>query len=104
MAAQPAAHHRRGGTLATAAGYLGLSPAQLRSELRSGKSLAEIANATRGKSKAGLIGALEAAPKERLAAAAANLPSGSPPRSTGRAAGRAAARRALGGRRRATSA
>ena len=72
MAAQPAAHHRRGGTLATAAGYLGLSPVQLRSELQSGKSLAHIADATSGKCKAGLIAALKAASKQRLAATAAS--------------------------------
>ncbi|MGD0453129.1 MAG: hypothetical protein ABSB69_05990 [Solirubrobacteraceae bacterium] len=75
MAAQPAAHHRRSGTLATAAGYLGLSPAQLRRELKSGKSLADVANATSGKSSASLIEALEAAQKQKLAAAAAALPS-----------------------------
>jgi hypothetical protein len=74
MAAQPAAHHRRGGTLATAAGYLGSSLTQLRSELKSGKSLAAIANATSGRSEAGLIAALEAAGKQRLDAAAAKLP------------------------------
>jgi energy-converting hydrogenase Eha subunit B len=74
MAAQPAASHHRGGTLATAAGYLGTSPAQLRSELQAGKSLAAIADATPGKSEAGLIAALEAASKQRLAAAVANLP------------------------------
>jgi hypothetical protein len=75
MAAQPATHHRKGGTLATAAGYLNVSPAQLRSELKSGKSLAEIANETGDKSDAGLIAALEAAQKEKLAAAAASLSS-----------------------------
>jgi hypothetical protein len=75
MAAQPAAHHRRGGTLATAAGYLGVSAAQLRSELRSGRSLAQVADATSGRSEAGLIAALEAAGRERLSAAAAKLPS-----------------------------
>jgi hypothetical protein len=85
MAAQPAshphAHHhhrkgqhkRRGGLLTTAASYLGTSPAQLRSELSSGKSLAEIANATSGKSSQGLIEALEAADKRRLASVAARL-------------------------------
>jgi hypothetical protein len=81
MAAQPAGHrhshgHRgsaRGGALVSAAGYLGVSPAQLRSELRSGRSLAEIANATSGRSSAGLIEALEAAQREKLAAAAVNL-------------------------------
>jgi hypothetical protein len=75
MAAQPAAHHRAGGALATAAGYLGVSPTQLRSELQSGRSLAQIADATAGKSEAGLVAALEAAGRERLSAATAKLPS-----------------------------
>jgi hypothetical protein len=75
MAAQPGARHHRRGPLATASGYLGVSTAQLRSELRSGKSLAEIADATAGKSDAGLIAALEAAGKEKLTADAAKLPS-----------------------------
>jgi len=83
MAAQPssAAHHhagahRRGhGTLATAAAYLGLSTAQLlRSDLQSGKSLAQLAAGVPGKSTAGLIEALEAADRQKLAAAAAALP------------------------------
>ncbi len=52
-----------------------MSPTQLRSELRSGKSLAQIADATSGRSEAGLIAALEAAGRERLSAAAAKLPS-----------------------------
>jgi hypothetical protein len=101
MAAQPASHHRTRGALATAAAYLGSSPAQLRSELRSGKSLAQIANATSGRSQAGLIAALEAAFKEKLAADAANLPSritaevdrvGLPTPRPGRASGRGLAR------------
>lgn len=82
MAAQPssAAHHRLsahrhgGGTLATAAAYLGLSPAQLRSDLQSGKSLAQVAASAPGKSAAGLIEALEAADRQKLTAAAAALP------------------------------
>jgi hypothetical protein len=84
MAAQPASHprshhhhkgqhHRNGGLLAAAASYLGSSPAQLRSELSSGKSLAQIADATSGKSSQGLIQALEAADKQKLATAAASL-------------------------------
>jgi len=79
MAAQPAskhqatAHHHKRGTLATAASYLGFSAGQLRKELYSGKSLAEIANATNGKSSSGLIAALEASDKQKLAAAAASL-------------------------------
>ncbi len=75
MAAQPASHHRKGGALATAAAYLGVSPAQLTDELRSGKSLAEIADATGRKSEAGLVEALESAAKEKLAVATASLPS-----------------------------
>ncbi len=78
MAAQQSTktHHRKGppGPLVTAAGYLGLSTAQLRSELQSGKSLAEIANSTPGKSKAGLVQALESADRRKLAAAAARVP------------------------------
>ncbi len=85
MAAEPATHHgtrnhrarrsARMGVLTTAASYLGSTPAQLRSELRPGKSLAEIANATAGKSAAGLIHALEAVERAKLATASANLPS-----------------------------
>jgi len=77
MAAQPGKHHHqrahharragartstgaKRGALAGAAAYLGVSTAQLHSELKGGESLAEIANATSGKSEAGLIAALEA--------------------------------------------
>jgi hypothetical protein len=78
-AAQPSAkaHHRKGHTspLLTAARYLGLPTAQLRSDLRSGKSLGEIADATAGKSVAGLIEVLEAAGRQKLAAASSRLPS-----------------------------
>jgi hypothetical protein len=78
MAAQPSAstHHHKGhrGPLVTAAGYLGLSTSQLRSDLQSGKSLGEIASATVGKSQAGLIEALEAAGRKKLAAASSRLP------------------------------
>lgn len=80
MAAQPSssrhahhAHHHRLATLATAAAYLGLSEAQLRSELQAGKSLGEIANATPGKSEAGLEQTLEAADRQRLATVSAKL-------------------------------
>jgi hypothetical protein len=56
------------GKLAVAAtGYLGVTAAQLRSELRSGSSLAQIADATPGKSSAGLLDALVSARKQRLA-------------------------------------
>ncbi len=53
-----------------AAQYLGLTPAQLQSDLRSGKTLAQVADATSGKSQAGLIAALESARRARVAAAA----------------------------------
>jgi hypothetical protein len=54
-----------------AAGYLGVAPMHLREALRSGKTLAQIADATPGKSSAGLRDALVAARKERLAHAVA---------------------------------
>jgi hypothetical protein len=60
--------------LAAAATYLGISPAQLTSELGSGKTLAQIADATAGKSAAGLTETLIAARKARLAAVTAKLP------------------------------
>ncbi len=76
MAAQPAHrhHHHKGSVLASAASYLGVSQSQLKSELRSGKSLAQIANASADRSAAGLIAALESTDKQKLAAAAASLP------------------------------
>jgi len=52
---------------AAAAGYLGITAAQLRGDLRSGKTLAQIADATPGKSSAGLVDALVVARKQRLA-------------------------------------
>lgn len=67
-------HRGRARDLAAAAGYLGIPPAQLSSELSSGKTLAQIADASTGKSAAGLIEALIAARRARLAAAAARLP------------------------------
>jgi ribosomal protein L10 len=54
-----------------AAGYLGVTPGQLRAELKSGRTLAQIANATPGKSADGLVQALVAAAKARLDAAVA---------------------------------
>jgi hypothetical protein len=58
--------------LHVAAQYLGISPQTLRSDLRSGKSLAEIAGSTPGKSVAGLKSAILAAAKTRLDAAVKN--------------------------------
>jgi hypothetical protein len=76
MAAQPGTSHRRQprGALATAAAYLGTSAHQLRGELGSGKSLAQIAGAG-GKSVGGLTRTLEAAAREKLKHAQADLSS-----------------------------
>jgi len=60
--------------LPAAASYLGLSPTQLEAELRSGRSLAQIAESTPGRSVAGLIEALIARKRERLSKLAATLP------------------------------
>jgi hypothetical protein len=59
--------------LAAATGYLGISEAQLRSEMQSGQSLAQVANATSGKSAAGLIEALVAEKRRHIAAVSASL-------------------------------
>jgi hypothetical protein len=53
------------GRLDAAAGYLGLTHAQLRTELENGKSLAQIAK-DQGKSVQGLIDALVASAKQKL--------------------------------------
>jgi hypothetical protein len=53
------------GRLDAAAGYLGLTDAQLRTELENGKSLAQIAK-DHGKSVQGLIDALVASAKQKL--------------------------------------
>lgn len=57
------------GARAGVARYLGISPAMLRSERQSGRSLAQIASSTPGRSVAGLKAAIIAAQKARLAAA-----------------------------------
>jgi hypothetical protein len=72
-------HHRhahagaRHGLLAVASGYLGIPVGQLRGDLASGKTLAQIADATPGKSEAGLVSSLMAAGKQRLQSAAGRL-------------------------------
>jgi hypothetical protein len=60
---------RGGGDLAAAATYLGVSQADLLTSLQSGKTLAQVAGATNGKTATGLIDALVAAGKAKLAAA-----------------------------------
>jgi hypothetical protein len=56
----------RGGVLHVATSYLGLSVGQLKTQLHDGKSLADIANATPGKSSGGLVDAITAALKTKL--------------------------------------
>lgn len=46
--------------------YLGLQPAQIRADLRAGQTLAQIADATPGKSASGLVSAIMAAIKTKL--------------------------------------
>ena len=54
------------GGLAAATTYLGISESELRTQLASGKTLAQIADSTNGKSAAGLIDAMVAAQKKQL--------------------------------------
>jgi hypothetical protein len=56
-----------GDDLAAAAGYLGSTTANLLTQLQSGKTLAQVATATTGKSTAGLVAALVAAEKTEIA-------------------------------------
>jgi hypothetical protein len=57
------------GGLSAAASYLGLSQQQLFAQIQSGKTLAQIANSTSGKSASGLIDAMVAEQKSNLDAA-----------------------------------
>jgi len=59
------------GEMAVAASYLGITRSQLRSDLGSGRTLAQVANATSGRSAAGLIDVLVKARAAKLAAAVA---------------------------------
>jgi hypothetical protein len=70
--AAPASGVAGGANLSVAAGYLGVSAMRLREELRAGQSLAQIANATHGKSTAGLIDVLVSAKKAKLEASVAS--------------------------------
>ena len=67
--AYAAEHHSRAGVFYVAKSYLGLSREQLKTQLRDGKSLADIANATAGKSASGLVDAITAALTTKLDAA-----------------------------------
>jgi hypothetical protein len=64
--------HGPGPGLDAAATYLGISQTSLFTQLRSGKTLAQVANATSGKSAAGLIAALVADAKQHFGT---NVPS-----------------------------
>jgi hypothetical protein len=66
---RPPGFERHGGDLEAAASYLGLSAQALQDQLRAGKTLAQIADATSGKSAAGLIDALVKQEQDKLAAA-----------------------------------
>lgn len=55
-----------GGLVSAAASYLGLTSIQLQEQLRGGKTLAQIADATPGKSEAGLVAAMLAAVKAKI--------------------------------------
>ena len=55
-----------GGSFQAAASYLGLSTAQIFQELQSGKTLAQIADATSGKSASGLIDAMVKAEQQQI--------------------------------------
>ena len=74
----PGGPHGRGG-LEAAATYLGLSESALQTQLQSGKTLGEIAEATSGKSKAGLIAALVAAETANIEARVTDLVNGKLP-------------------------
>ncbi|HXR29145.1 MAG TPA: hypothetical protein VN772_06150 [Solirubrobacteraceae bacterium] len=63
---------RGGARVGVAARYLGISPEVLRSDRLAGKSLAQIAASTPGKSADGLKAAVLAADEERLASAVSN--------------------------------
>ena len=59
-------HEQGGGLGKVVSNYLGLTESQIKAQLRKGKTLADIANATPGKSAAGLVDAIVAAVKAQL--------------------------------------
>jgi hypothetical protein len=69
LAAPSGGRHGPGDELDAAASYLGTTAASLLTQLQAGKTLAQVASATNGKSTAGLIAALVAAEKTEIAAA-----------------------------------
>jgi hypothetical protein len=69
LAAPSGGRHGPGDELDAAASYLGTTAASLLTQLQAGKTLAQVATATDGKSTAGLVAALVAAEKTEIAAA-----------------------------------
>jgi hypothetical protein len=69
VAASSGGRHGPGDELDAAASYLGTTAASLVTQLQAGKTLAQVAAATNGKSADGLIAALVAAEKTEIAAA-----------------------------------
>jgi hypothetical protein len=69
LAAPSGGRHGPGDELSAAASYLGTTAASLLTQLQAGKTLAQVAAATNGKSTDGLIAALVAAEKTEIAAA-----------------------------------
>jgi hypothetical protein len=69
LAAPSGGRHGPGDELDAASSYLGTTAASLLTQLQAGKTLAQVATATNGKSTAGLIAALVAAEKTEIAAA-----------------------------------
>ena len=68
----PGGPHGGPGPLTAVSTYLGISQSAIATQLQAGKTLAQIANATSGKSAAGLIAALVADAKQRFGS---NVPS-----------------------------
>jgi hypothetical protein len=69
LATSSGERHGPGDELDAAASYLGTTAANLLTQLQAGKTLAQVATATSGKSTAGLVSALVAAEKTEIAAA-----------------------------------
>lgn len=65
--------------LAAAATYLGTTKAELQTQLKSGKTLAQIAKATDGKSVAGLVSAIVAAETKTIAQRVTDFVNGTRP-------------------------
>jgi hypothetical protein len=69
LAAASGGRHGPGDELAAAASYLDTTAASLLTQLQAGKTFAQVASATNGKSTSGLVAALVAAEKTEIAAA-----------------------------------